>query len=50
MLLLTDFGYRCDPNDLVTPGTDYVELVKTRSFGLFPFVLYAISHRFWVPL
>ena len=34
---------------LGTPGSSYGELVKTRSFGLFRPVLYAISHRFWVP-
>ena len=44
MLLLTDFGSRCDPNVSGTPGSDYVELIKTRSFGLFPPVLYAITH------
>ena len=43
-LLLTDFGSRCDPNDLGTPGFGYGELVKTRSFGLFWPVLYAITH------
>ena len=35
MLLLTDFGSRCDPNVSGTPLSGYVELVKTRSFGLF---------------
>ena len=35
MLLLTDFGSRCDPNVSATPGSGYGELVKTRSFGLF---------------
>ena len=35
MLLLTDFGSRCDPNISGTPGSGYGELVKTRSFGLF---------------
>ncbi len=44
MLLLTDFGSRCDPDISGTPGSDYVELMKTRTFGLFPPVLYAISH------
>ena len=44
MLLLTDFGSRCDPNVSGTPGSNYVELMKTRSFGLFRPVLYAISH------
>ena len=33
MLLLTDFGSRCDPNVLGTPGSNYVELMKTRSFA-----------------
>ena len=33
MLSLTDFGSRCDPNVLGTPGSDYVELMKTRSFA-----------------
>ena len=46
MLLLTDFGSRCHPNVSGTPGSDYVELIKTRSFGLFPPVLYAITHYF----
>ena len=50
MLLLTDFGSLCDPNVSGTPGSDYVELIKTRSFGLFPPVLYAITHRVWIPL
>ena len=50
MLSLTDFGSRCDPNVLGTPGSDYVELMKTRSFGLFWPVLYAITHCFWLPL
>ena len=44
MLSLTDFGSRCDPNVLGTPGSDYVELMKTRSFGIFRPVLYATSH------
>ena len=43
-LLLTDFGSRCDPNVSGTPGSGYVELVKTRSFCLFRPVLYAITH------
>ena len=47
--LLTHIPSRCDPNVLGTPGSSYGELVKTRSFGLFRPVLYAISHRFWVP-
>ena len=50
MLLLIDFGSRCDPNVLGTPGSDYVEIMKTRSFGLFWSVLYAITHCFWLPL
>ena len=44
MRLLIDFGSRCDPDVLGTPGSDYVELMKTRSFGLFPPVFYAITH------
>ena len=44
MLLLTDFGSRCDPNVSGTPGSSYVELVKTHSFGLFQLVLYALCH------
>ena len=44
MLLLTDFGSHCGPNISGTPGSDYGELVKTRSFGLFWPVLYAITH------
>ena len=43
-LLVTDFGSRCDPNYLGTPGSDYAELVKSRSFGLFLPLLYAITH------
>ena len=35
MLLVTDFGFRCDPNVLGTPGSGYMELIKPRSFGLF---------------
>ena len=50
MLSLTDFGSHCCPNVLGTPGSDYVELMKTRSFGLFWPVLYAITHCFWLPL
>ena len=44
MLLLTDFGSCCDPNILGTPGSGYGEFVKTRGFGLFRPVLYAITH------
>ena len=44
MLLVIDFGSCCDPDVLGTPGSGYGELVKTRSFGLFQPVLYAISH------
>jgi len=44
MLEVTDFGSRCDPNVSGTSGSAYGELVKTRSFGLFRPVLYAISH------
>ena len=44
MLLVTDFGFRCDPNVLGTPGSGYMELIKPRSFGLFWLVLYAITH------
>ena len=43
-LLLTDFGSRCDLNISGTPGSGYGELVKTRTFGLFWPVLYAITH------
>ena len=44
MLLFTDFGSHYDPNISGTPGFGYVELVKTRSFGLFQLVLYVIIH------
>jgi hypothetical protein len=50
MLLVTDFGSRCDPNVSGTLWTGYVELMKTRSFGLFRPVLYAISQLFLVLL
>ena len=30
MLLVTDFGSRCDPNVSGTPGSGYGELVQTR--------------------
>jgi hypothetical protein len=50
MLLFTDFGSRYDPNISGTPGSGYGEPVKTRSFGLFWPVLYAITHRFWIPI
>ena len=33
MLVLTDFGSRCDPNVSGIPGSDYVELIKTRSLA-----------------
>ena len=35
ILLVTHFGFRCDPNVFGTPGSGYGELVKTRSFALF---------------
>jgi hypothetical protein len=50
MLLLTDFGSRCDPNVSGSTGSGYGELVKTRSFGLLWPVFYANSHLFLVPL
>ena len=50
MLLVTDFGSRCDPNVSGPLGSGYGELVKTHSFGLFMLVLYAIRHSFWVVL
>ena len=34
MLLVTDFGYRCDPKVSGTPWSGYTELVKNHSFGL----------------
>jgi hypothetical protein len=40
-LLVTDFGFRCDPTVSGTLGSGYGELVKTRSFGLFWPVFYA---------
>ena len=43
MLLVTDFSSRCDPNISGTSGSGYEELVKTRSFGLFWLVLYAVA-------
>ena len=50
MLLVTDFRSHCDPNVSGTPGSGYGEFVQTHSVGLFRPVLYAISHRFSVPL
>ena len=44
VLLVTDFGSRCDPDVSKTSGFGYRELVKTRSFGLFWVVLHAIAH------
>ena len=43
-LLLIDFVSSCDLNVSGTPGSGYGELIKTRSFGLFRPVLYAITH------
>ncbi len=43
MLLVTDFGSRCHPNVSGTPGSGEGEIMKTRSFGLFRPVLYAIT-------
>ena len=43
MLLVTDFGSRCDPYVSGTSGSVYGELAKTSSFGLFWLVLYAIA-------
>ena len=50
MLLVTDFGSRCDLNASGTQASSYGELVKTRSFRLFRPVLYAIRHGFWFRL
>jgi hypothetical protein len=44
MLLLTDFGSRCDPNVRGTPGSAYGDLAKTSRFCLFRLVFYAITH------
>ena len=44
MLLVIDFRSRFDPNVSGTRGSGYLELVKSRSFGLFRPVLYAIIH------
>jgi hypothetical protein len=44
MLLFSDFGSHCDPNVSGTPWSGYGDFFKTRSFGLFRPVLYAISH------
>jgi hypothetical protein len=48
MLLLTDFGCRGDPNVRGTPGSAYGDLAKTRRFGPFLPVFYAIIHCFLV--
>ena len=50
MLLVIDFGSRCDPNVSETPWSGYGGLVKNCSFGLFWPILYAITQSFWVPL
>ena len=44
MLLVTEYGSHYDLNVSGTLGFDYGELVRTRSFGLFRLVFYAISH------
>ena len=47
-LLLSDFISRGDPNVPRTLRTSYGDLVKTRIFGPFSAVLYAITHCIWV--
>ena len=44
MLLVTHFRSRYDPIVSGTPGSGYVEPIKSRSFDLFWPVLYAITH------
>jgi hypothetical protein len=46
MLLLTDFGSRDDPNVQGTLWTAYGDLAKTRRFGPFLPIFYAIIHCF----
>jgi hypothetical protein len=44
MVLLTDYGFRVDPDVWETPGSAYGDLAKTRRFGpLWP-VFYGITH------
>ena len=47
--LLTSFGSLSDLNVRETQGSDYWDLAKTHRFSPFWPVLYAITHRFWVP-
>jgi hypothetical protein len=44
MLLPTNFGSRGDPKIRGTPGSGYGDVVKTRIFGPFWPVFYAITH------
>ena len=44
MLLLTNFGFQGDPNIPLTSRTGYTDIVKTRRFGPFWPVFYAITH------
>jgi hypothetical protein len=46
MLLLTDFGSRGDPNIRGTPRPAFGDVAKTRRFGPFLLVFYAIIHCF----
>ena len=48
MLLLTDFGSRGDPNVRGTPRSAYGDVAKTRRFGTFLPIFYAIIHCFLV--
>jgi hypothetical protein len=48
MLLFTVFGCRGRPNIWGCPGSDYGDLTKTRRFGPFLPVFYAIIHSFLV--
>jgi hypothetical protein len=44
MALLTDYGFRVDPDVWETPGSAYGVLAKTRRFGPFWTVFYCITH------
>jgi hypothetical protein len=44
MVLLTDYGFRVDPDVWETPGSAYGDLARTRRFGPFWPVFYGITH------
>jgi hypothetical protein len=44
MLLLTDYGFRFDPDVWETLGSAYGDLANTRRFGPFWPVFYGITH------